>query len=39
MRFGGGNNKDLYRLDAVESITQLKPAPVEVGINTAVVTW
>ena len=37
--FGGGNNsKDLYKLDAAGKITQLKPAPVEVGINTTVVT-
>src|SRR5499427_3031004 len=36
--FGGGNNsKDLYRLDAEGNITKIKPAPVEVGINTAVV--
>ena len=37
--FGGGNNsKDLYGLDGEGNITQLKPAPVEVGINTAFVT-
>jgi hypothetical protein len=37
--FGGGNNsKNLYKLDADGKITELKPAPVEVGINTAVVT-
>jgi hypothetical protein len=37
--FGGGNNsKDLYMLDAEGEITRLEPAPVEVGINTAVVT-
>jgi hypothetical protein len=37
--FGGGNHsKDLYRLDAEGNIARLKPAPVEVGINTAVVT-
>jgi hypothetical protein len=37
--FGGGNNsKDLYTLDAKGKITRLKPAPVEVGINTAVLT-
>jgi hypothetical protein len=36
--FGGGNNsKALYRLDAAGKITPLKPAPVEIGINTAVV--
>ncbi len=37
--FGGGNNsKDLFKLDAEGKITRLKPAPFEVGINTAVVT-
>jgi hypothetical protein len=37
--FGGGNNsKDLYKLDATGKITACKPAPVEVGINTAIVT-
>ncbi len=37
--FGAGNNsKDLHRLDAEGNITRLKPAPVEVGINTTVVT-
>jgi hypothetical protein len=37
--FGGGNNsKDLYRLDSEGKITQLKPAPFEIGINTAIVT-
>jgi hypothetical protein len=37
--FGGGNNsKELFRFDAEGKITQLKPAPVEIGINTAVVT-
>jgi hypothetical protein len=36
--FGGGNNsKDLYQLDARGKIKPLKAAPVEVGINTAVV--
>lgn len=39
MLFGGGNgSKDLYRMDADGTITKLKPAPVEIGINTAVVT-
>ena len=37
--FGGGNNsKDLYKLDAEGKITELKPAPFDVGINTAVIT-
>jgi hypothetical protein len=37
--FGGGNNsKELYRLDPAGKITECKPAPFEVGINTAVVT-
>jgi hypothetical protein len=37
--FGGGNNsKDLYKLDAAGKITPCKQAPVEVGINTALVT-
>jgi hypothetical protein len=37
--FGGGNNsRDLYKLDAEGKITPLKPAPFEIGINTAVVT-
>ena len=37
--FGGGNgSKDLYKLDAAGKVTQLPPAPFEVGINTAVVT-
>lgn len=37
--FGGGNgSKQLYRLDTEGKVTPLKPAPVEVGINTAIVT-
>ena len=37
--FGGGNNsKALYNLDAEGTITERKAAPVEIGINTAVVT-
>ena len=37
--FGGGNgSKELYKLDATGRITALKPAPVEVGINTAAIT-
>jgi hypothetical protein len=37
--FGGGNkSKDVYKMDAEGKITALKPAPVEVGINTSVVT-
>ena len=37
--FGGGNgSKAVYRLDAAGKVTALKPAPVEVGVNTAVVT-
>jgi hypothetical protein len=36
--FGGGNgSKSLYKLDAEGRITEVKRAPVEVGINTAVV--
>ena len=37
--FGGGNgSKDLYKLDATGKFTALKPAPVEVGINTTAIT-
>jgi len=37
--FGGGNgSRDLYRLDAAGQVTKLRPAPVEIGINTTVVT-
>lgn len=37
--FGGGNgSKDLYRMDTKGVVTKLNPAPVEIGINTAVVT-
>jgi hypothetical protein len=37
--FGGGNgSKSLYKLDAEGKITSLPAAPVEVGINTAVLT-
>jgi hypothetical protein len=37
--FGGGNgSKDLYKLDAYAKITALQAAPIEIGINTAVVT-
>jgi hypothetical protein len=37
--FGGGNgSKNLYQLDAEGNTKEVKPAPVEVGINTAVIT-
>lgn len=36
---GGGNgSKDLHELDATGRFTALKPAPVEVGINTTAIT-
>jgi hypothetical protein len=37
--FGGGNgSKDLYKLDADGKITALLAGPIDIGINTAVVT-
>lgn len=34
---GGNNSKDLYTLDASGKISARKPAPISVGINTAVI--